>query len=595
MLGGHVLVLEVIAGKNIAVPSNRTPVGYYVGVSTSYGQWNTAIKAAMANCSIYWNETFTIHARPLTFPLWFMPIFSGKSKAIRLEIRASFECGQMLGRGELVGTVETTLDQLLAHNGQSISCSAVDNQCISLTLKVQRIKSTQLVDHAASSTAEGVANDQLAYPPAVVRSTGITGQPTLPLSGDASSSSLETPPWRRNVVIFGETGSGKSSIINAIAREQLAETSDDATGCTSGHKRHPVTISGQRFILIDTVGLGEGPAGTVPAAEAKRQLKSLLRELMSSRSPSDGIGLLVYCVSSRTTAPPTLIRAYNTVYSRICQKKVPIVLVITGLENEPDMESWWDANNNKFKSMHFADHACITGLQRYPDIPDVFIHRIEESSETLRNLVVKNSSDWVVDDSWFKQSFAVVRNMISDSSERSLPSTLIICDSSRNEEVEIAHCIRGTLRPYFAHIGGDTYQVHRVPAPDSPSSNAERRLEGDLLIYYARVDELSAARQKFYAFCTAYRGNVVPVVVVVKGLDDRQAAHQWVDKYIMYDNAGRLFSTFAPAEELGDNSLKQQAEQELQDLIRQACLIRSERKVRGKQKRIARRNRPRIL
>jgi hypothetical protein len=65
-----------------------------------------------------------------------------------------------------------------------------------------------------------------------------------------------------------------------------------------------------------------------------------------------------------------------------------------------------------------------------------------------------------------------------------LPYTLIISDSSRNEEVKIAHCIRGTLRPYFARIGGDTYQVHHVPAPDSPSSNAERRVEGDPSIYY---------------------------------------------------------------------------------------------------------------
>jgi hypothetical protein len=259
------------------------------------------------------------------------------------------------------------------------------------------------------------------------------------------------------------------------------------------------------------------------------------------------------------------------------------------------MESWWGANAKEFKSrgMHFEDHACVTTLRKHSGVSDVFTRRIEESSETLRDLVLKNCSEWVVDDSWFKQSFSAVRNMISDSgsSERSFPSTLIICDSSRNEEVEIAHCIHGTLRPCLARIGGDNYQVHRVPTLDPSSSNAERKIEGDLLIYYTRADELSAARQKFYAFYTAYRGNVVPIVVVVKGLDDRQAAYQWVEKHIMHDGAGRLFSTFAPAEGVGGDSLKQRAEQELQDLIRQACLIRSERKVRGKQKRIARKNR----
>lgn len=861
MLGGHVLVLEVIAGQNLAVPSNRTPAGHYVLVSTSYGQWNTTIKAATADCSVSWNETLTIRGSPLMFPMWLMPIFSSSSKEIRLEIRASFECGQMLGRGELVGTVETTLKQLLAHDGQSVSFPAVDNQRISLKLKAHRKKmphrnadglaqskicldtdaardaytlfwksnlhehfqsaingfQTVLdqcpyghahhaaalsnlahailcgfaktiendidraihlfrsaltlrprghVDHplsildlcdalckrhshkkdhadlreaavlyrsilpfcvegshlhrvvfgtngipyviehcnalpsdpsdesislrrivlelcppwhqhrayslnklagdlyarferdsnkdhfyeAVHLSREALAvcradDDQLSILPGVLSDTlghrfNHHGDPSdlyerivldihleaLDLRSSASSQrgimaseqgqqssvpppppqspppppsppppasmSNQTRPLERNVVIFGDSGSGKSSVINAIAQTQLAKTSSSATGCTFAYARHKVEISGQTFVLFDTAGLNEGTAGTVPAAKADENLKSLLHELMNPKS--DGIGLLVYCVRS-TRARRALIRNYNVFYSAICRKKVPIVVVVTGLENEPDMESWWDTNGKEFKNrgMHFEDHACVTTLHKHSGISDVFTRRIEESSVTLRNLIVKNCSDWVVDDSWFKQSFTAVRNMLSDSgnNERSLPSTLIICDPSRNEEVEIAPCIHGTLRPYFARIGGDHYQVHRVPVPDSSSSNAEKRPEGDLLIYYARADEPSSARQKFLAFYTAYRGNVVPVVVVVKGLDDRQAAHQWVEKHIIYDGTGRLFSTFAPAEELGYDSLKQQAEQELQDLIRQACLIRSEKKVKSKQKRLARRNR----
>lgn len=277
-----------------------------------------------------------------------------------------------------------------------VSCSAID-RLTSLTLKAQRIKTTQPVDHAAGSTTESVATNQPVNAPAAVRSIDITGQPPLSLSSHASSSNVATPPRGRNVVFFGETGSGKSSIINAIARKQLAETSDNATGCTSGHKRYPVTISDQKFVLFDTAGLGEGPAGTVPDAVAKRQLKRLLRRLMSSRSPSDGIDLLVYCVSFRTSS---LVRAYNMFYSKVCKKKVPIVIIITGLENEPNMENWWDKNKGKFKSMHFAAHACVTALQEYPDIPDDVTRRIAESSDTLCNLLVNNYRRWAVDDTW---------------------------------------------------------------------------------------------------------------------------------------------------------------------------------------------------
>ncbi|KAG2051825.1 hypothetical protein BDR06DRAFT_850926, partial [Suillus hirtellus] len=129
----------------------------------------------------------------------------------------------------------------------------------------------------------------------------------------------------RNIVIFGKTSSGKSSIINTIAQKQLVKTSNSAHGCTSTTQRYPVEISGQQFVLIDTAGLCMGTANTVPAAKAEKKLKSLLHELMSSKL--NGISLLVYCMNSMI-APSTLVKAYDKFYSRICQKKVPIVVVI---------------------------------------------------------------------------------------------------------------------------------------------------------------------------------------------------------------------------------------------------------------------------
>lgn len=370
------------------------PTGHFVHVSTSNGQWDTTIKAAMTDRSVSWNETLTIYERPPTFALYLLSTFSGgKSKAINLEIYASYESGLT----ELVGTFETTFGQVLVSDVQSISCTADGNRSISLKLKAQRIKITQLVDHAVRGTAESSAAYRSVHLPAVGQSIDTTGHLPPSLSTHASSRNVETSPWGRNIVIFGQTGTGKSSIINAIAREQLAGTSNDAAGCTSGYKRHPVTISGQRFVLFDTAGLGEGPAGTVPDKEAKRQLKSLLRQLMNSRSPSDGIGLLVCCVS-RTTTLSTIVQAYNTFYAGVCKKKIPIVIVITGLEQEPNMESWWDQNKDKLKSMHFTGHACVTALQEHPGNSEDFTRRIAESRDILSNLLVGNCSRGAVND-----------------------------------------------------------------------------------------------------------------------------------------------------------------------------------------------------
>ncbi|KAG2356388.1 hypothetical protein BDR07DRAFT_449865 [Suillus spraguei] len=62
-----------------------------------------------------------------------------------------------------------------------------------------------------------------------------TQQPSLPPPAlapapPAPPQTLRSP--KRNVVIFGDCGSGKSSVINAIAQKELAKTSPDTLGCT---------------------------------------------------------------------------------------------------------------------------------------------------------------------------------------------------------------------------------------------------------------------------------------------------------------------------------------------------------------------------
>ncbi|OJA08438.1 hypothetical protein AZE42_06543, partial [Rhizopogon vesiculosus] len=217
-----------------------------------------------------------------------------------------------------------------------------------------------------------------------------------------------------------------------------------------------------------------------------------------------------------------------------------------------------------------------------PDIPDVFTHRITESREVLRKLILNNRSEWTADDSWFKLSFADVRNIISGrwNGERSSPSTVIICDRPQ-EEVQLAHGIYGIVETCFVRIGGVKYQVHSVPEPESPIPTSS--IDADLLIYYTSADEKTAAHRRFSTFCAAYRGDMVPVIVVVKGLNDSKAAQEWVERYLTRNGAGRQFSTFSPAGGIRDLNV----EQELCELIQQSCLIRNAEKGDGMHKSIA--------
>jgi len=94
-------------------------------------------------------------------------------------------------------------------------------------------------------------------------------------------------------------------------------------------------------------------------------------------------------------------------------------------------------------------------------------------------------------------------------------------------------------------IGRMTYQVHSVPEPESPIPTSS--VVADLLIYYDLADELPMARQRFNMFCGASRGNVVPVIVLVRGLNDSKAAQEWVERHLAQNGVGRVFSTFCPA------------------------------------------------
>jgi hypothetical protein len=120
----------------------------------------------MADRSVPWNETLIILGFPSMLPTWLMPIVPRSSKAVHFEIRASFEY-ECLGRGELLGIVDTTLEELLSHAGEQfrelLPCSVLlspegvleiyppvgNVQCPSIILRARRVRGPYLVARAA--------------------------------------------------------------------------------------------------------------------------------------------------------------------------------------------------------------------------------------------------------------------------------------------------------------------------------------------------------------------------------------------------------------------------------------------------------------
>ncbi|KAG6868664.1 hypothetical protein C0993_012469 [Termitomyces sp. T159_Od127] len=212
----------------------------------------------------------------------------------------------------------------------------------------------------------------------------------------------ERPYTAPNVLFFGETGVGKSSVINMLAGKEIAETSGDALGHTFENIGYNIRIpsisdtkSIEEIMVWDTAGLNEDENGTVPPEVAMDNLRQLVEKLGS------GLNLLVYVVRGWRLGK-VMKPNYEIFVTGICQNKVPVVLVITGCEDESPMENWWSQNKEVFDAhdLHFEDHACITSSRgKLKGGVHLLEEEYRESEEAVRRVVMDNllATPWIED------------------------------------------------------------------------------------------------------------------------------------------------------------------------------------------------------
>ncbi|KAG2036969.1 P-loop containing nucleoside triphosphate hydrolase protein [Suillus americanus] len=198
---------------------------------------------------------------------------------------------------------------------------------------------------------------------------------------------LNTTKRPKIIVVFGDTGAGKSSLINLMADKEVANTSPDTKRCTMRWKEYTISFGGELYKVFDTSGLDDPQLGIKEYLESVENAYRLIKEL----DRRGGIDLLIFCVrAGRVTA--TLQGNYRLFHEFLCEKKVPIILTITNLEREQRMEDWWVRNEATFKKyqIQVVGHACITAASRLDAR-----HRVlyEESRITIRNLVEEFTAD----------------------------------------------------------------------------------------------------------------------------------------------------------------------------------------------------------
>jgi len=189
------------------------------------------------------------------------------------------------------------------------------------------------------------------------------------------------------IVVFGQIGDGKSSVVNLLAGEEKANTSPDMGRCTMCWKEYFMTFDGRSYKVFDTIGLQHPWLGIEEYLEAIANARNLITRLENE----GGIDLLLFCVrAGRITG--VIQNNYRLFYEWLCEKKVPIVLVVTGLESEERMEDWWTRQSQALvKYEIFVDgHACITAANKLSGRAQ---EMYEDSRRLMRRLVREHTHD----------------------------------------------------------------------------------------------------------------------------------------------------------------------------------------------------------
>lgn len=185
------------------------------------------------------------------------------------------------------------------------------------------------------------------------------------------------------VLVFGATGTGKTSLCNALTGK-ARPTDNGAKGITAKSHLYPAFQTGEcKIEIIDTVGLHESSHGTVPAEQAVVELIELLEKAR------DGFSLLVHVTrASRITKEHD--DDYKFFVEKMTQGSIPVILAVTGCENEHPMISWVERNQEAFARFAYKELVPTCFASGGP-MEEFFAPLRAQSREHLLTSIVQNA------------------------------------------------------------------------------------------------------------------------------------------------------------------------------------------------------------
>ncbi|KAG1751383.1 kinase-like domain-containing protein [Suillus paluster] len=177
---------------------------------------------------------------------------------------------------------------------------------------------------------------------------------------------VNSPSREYTIVIAGAIGSGKSSLVNLLSGtpEPVAPTSNDVGRCTTKWKDYPISFRGTAYKVFDTVGLASSNCTPLEPKARSGAMEKYAKQQIKAIHDQGGIDLLLFCVPSRNFHVETVLNDYRRLEGELQGRQVPVVLVITHLDEPLTFESWWSKNSPgaRDQMQSIADHICITSI-----------------------------------------------------------------------------------------------------------------------------------------------------------------------------------------------------------------------------------------
>ena len=214
-----------------------------------------------------------------------------------------------------------------------------------------------------------------------------------------------------NIIVFGESGVGKSALINQVYDRPVVKSSSQAIGCTVENIKVSGTIQDRpdlSFNIYDTVGLSESADGSIPTVTAFIQLIKL------AYAVPNGINLLICCAEKGRLSSERFKANYRILKEELCENRIPCLLVITKCDGDDPIDDWWFENEATVRDklrFDFVDGVCVSTVKTKKKDPNRILEDYKVSRQNLVAAIVKHALTKPTSiDSWSRKVIVAARS-----------------------------------------------------------------------------------------------------------------------------------------------------------------------------------------